>query len=393
MVYFPQRRRSHKQNRVITNFKSLPRLRYDRLVFLVIVAMTFGWGMLAIIKWLVVANPNNPAINTFIQEKTGYNISSNPHWKANSELQKIVNETVAIAKNKGLPTDALSITLVDASDTKTHYKAGYNNQILRFPASVSKLFWLVAFFDKVHHGFIADESNFYDHLNQMMRISDNESASKILDAITETNSGEALPEKDFSTWLNKRSQINSLFEQAGYAGVILSMKNYPIDDLQEAPTGRDLQLKQTPALADGNQVTTDQAARLMYEIYTQQAISPVTSTKMAYLLTRDLNPETWDESDRYFIEGFLGESLPTDIYFGSKVGYTSRSRQEVIFVKTLDNSTIYILAIFATDPAYSQDQDIFPKMSSHIFNRLHGTPQNLTPKEVSVFKINNNQTN
>ncbi|MGI0499250.1 serine hydrolase [Limnospira platensis CENA597] len=317
--------------------------------------------------------------------KSGYNVQSPPNWDSKAQLQAIVNETVAIAKNKGFPTEALSITLVDVSDSGKHYKAGYNNQILRFPASVAKLFWLVGFFDQVERGSIRDESKFHDHLNQMIRISDNESASEIVDAITQSTSGETLTGKDLTTWLNQRSQINKFFEQAGYAGIILSMKNYPIDNSQETPTGRDLQLKQTPDLVNGNQITTDQAARLMYEIYTQQAVSPIASTKMAYLLTRDLNPETFEESDRQFIEGFLGQSLPTDIYFGSKVGYTSYSRQEVIFVRTLDDQTIYILAIFANDPAYSQDQDIFPQMSRHIFDRLHRTPQNLTPKEVSVF--------
>lgn len=387
MVYIRRRGNSHKNNRIMSNVKALPRLRYDRLLLLVMIAFALGWGMLSIVRSLVVklSTAKVDQISSTEEIKSGYNVQSPPNWDSKAQLQAIVNETVAIAKNKGFPTEALSITLVDVSDSGKHYKAGYNNQILRFPASVAKLFWLVGFFDQVERGSIRDESKFHDHLNQMIRISDNESASEIVDAITQSTSGETLTGKDLTTWLNQRSQINKFFEQAGYAGIILSMKNYPIDNSQETPTGRDLQLKQTPDLVNGNQITTDQAARLMYEIYTQQAVSPIASTKMAYLLTRDLNPETFEESDRQFIEGFLGQSLPTDIYFGSKVGYTSYSRQEVIFVRTLDDQTIYILAIFANDPAYSQDQDIFPQMSRHIFDRLHRTPQNLTPKEVSVF--------
>ncbi|XDE61932.1 serine hydrolase [Arthrospira platensis BEA 1257B] len=387
MVYIRRRGHSYKKNRIMGNVKRLPRLRYDRLLLLMIVTIALGWGMLSIVRSLVLklSTAKVDQISSTEPIKTGYNVQSAPNWDSKAQLQAIVNETVAIAKNKGFPTEALSITLVDVSDSGKHYKAGYNNQILRFPASVAKLFWLVGFFDQVERGSIRDESKFHDHLNQMIRISDNQSASEIVDAITQSTSGEALTGKDLTTWLNQRSQINKFFEQAGYAGIILSMKNYPIDNSQETPTGRDLQLKQTRDLVNGNQITTDQAARLMYEIYTQQAVSPITSTKMAYLLTRDLNSETWDESDRHFIEGFLGQSLPTDIYFGSKVGYTSHSRQEVIFVRTLDDQTIYILAIFANDPAYSQDQDIFPQMSRHIFDRLNRASQNLTPKEVSVF--------
>ncbi|MGC9525120.1 MAG: serine hydrolase [Limnospira sp.] len=396
MVYLPQRRRQGRQRSLKAHFNDLPRLRYDRLLFLIVLGIGLSWSAISILKWLLPSAPPaaSDAVSEVSQEALAdtYTVKSPPDWRANPDLQAIVDETVALAEDKGLPTEALSITLVDVTDPATHYRAGYNHQMLRFPASVSKLFWLAAFFNQVRTGSIPDESPFHDDLNQMIRISDNDSASRIVDAITRTTSGETLGEAELERWIDERRRIDTLFRNANYDNILLSMKNYPVTDLGEAPEGRDLQLKQTPALADGNQVSTDQAARLMYEIYTKQAVSPLASTKMAHLLTRDLNPSAWDQSDRDFVKGFLGESLPADIYFASKVGYTSRSRQEVIFVRTLDDRAIYILAIFATDPAYAQDEEIFPQMSRHIFDRLNGTSQKLKPKEVSVMKRNRQYT-
>ena len=91
---------------------------------------------------------------------------------------------------------------------------------------------------------------------------------------------------------------------------------------------------------------------------------------MAYLLTRDLKPEAWENDPSNGIEGFLGESLPTNIYFGSKIGYTQNNRLDVAFVRTLDDKAIYILAVFAEDAAYAKDEEIFPKLSRHVYDRM-----------------------
>jgi beta-lactamase class A len=92
---------------------------------------------------------------------------------------------------------------------------------------------------------------------------------------------------------------------------------------------------------------------------------------MAYLLTRDLDPKAWKKDPLNSIQGFLGESLPPNIYFGSKVGYTSKSRSEAAFVRTLDDRAIYILVVFADNPAYAKDETAFPAISRYVFDRLN----------------------
>lgn len=370
----------------------LARLKYSRILFLIALLLTFNWTIGAIFKLLFPpAKPQLQTQNITISapvvantDKTVvYNIKTPPKLTSSKDLQTIVDGAVDIAKTQGLPTESLSISLIDVSNPQTHSIAGYNNTTLRFPASVAKLFWMVAFFGYAEKGYIPQESPFYTDLSQMMRISDNDAASRIVDAITQTESGENLEKPKLDKWVEKRSQVNQFFEKSGYKNINLTTKNYPITGIGEEPTGRDLQLRENPPYSKGNLVTTDQTARLMYEIYTKQAISPVASTKMAYLLTRDLNPKAWRNIDANSVEGFLGESLPPDIYYGSKVGYTSRSRQEVAFIRTLNDKAIYILAVFGDDPAWSKNEKVFPQISRYIFDRLNQSPLKSTSEKVT----------
>ncbi|HEY9864161.1 MAG TPA: serine hydrolase [Candidatus Obscuribacterales bacterium] len=403
MAYITQRRRSVRNSSVPRRFnrrspvqfitripQGFSQLKYSRIIFLIALFLTLSWTVGGVLKLLfpdAKPQPKTPTLpisapaTTDTDQTVVYNIKTPPNLAQSQELQMIIDGAVDIAKNQGLPTESLSITLINVSNNSTHTLAGYNNTTPRFPASVAKLFWMVQFFGYAEKGYIPQESPFYTDLSQMMRISDNDSASRIVDAITQTESGENLNPSELDQWLKKRIQVNQFFEKSGYTGINLTTKNYPITGVGEKPIGRDLQLRENPAYSQGNFVTTDQTARLMYEIYTRQAISPLASTKMAYLLTRDLNPKAWKNIDANSVEGFLGESLPPNIYYGSKVGYTSRSRQEVAFVRTLNDQAIYILAVFGDDPAYAKNQRVFPDISRYIFNRLNQTSEKNTRKK------------
>jgi beta-lactamase class A len=400
MASITQRRRSVRRSsvrgyslrdKVRTKSYSLVRLKYSRILFLMALFLTVIWTVVTIFKLIFIpAKTQSQTQNITVSASSSqddktvvYNVKNPPNLTPSKDLQTLVDRAVEIAKIQGLPTESLSISLIDVSNPKTHRIAGYNNTILRFPASVAKLYWMVAFFGYAEKGYIPKESPFYTDLSQMMRISDNDSASRIVDAITQTESGENLDPTELKKWIEKRSQVNRFFDQSGFTGINLTTKNYPITGVGEAPIGRDLQLRENPPYSKGNLVTTDQTARLMYDIYTKQSISPLASTKMAYLLTRDLNPKAWRNIDANPIEGFLGESLPLDIYYGSKVGYTSRSRQEVAFVRTLNDKAIYILAVFGDDPAYAKNEEVFPKMSRYIFDGLNQTPLKSSPEKVT----------
>ena len=374
------------------NLKStLSQLKYKNILILIAVLMTVSW----IITLPFRGRPTSETIPENLQTKVSptlvppyvppvpqqpledlgfaYNVRRRPILGYNPQLQEIVDELVNIAEEKGLPTEALSISLIDVSKQNNHTFAGFQQQVLRYPASVAKLFWMTAFYGAVEQGLIDNEkeAKFHKDLRLMMQISHNDSASKILDAITDTKSGATLEGEELETWLNKRKSVNEFFHKAGYQGLRVGTKNYPLySPSQTGPVGRDRQLRDESDKFMRNLVSSDHAARLMYEIYTRQAVSRKYSTRMAYLLTRDLKPEAWQNDPTNGIKGFLGESLPTNIYFGSKIGYTTEHRLDVAFVRTLDDKAIYILAVFAEDAAYAKDEEIFPKLSRHVYDRM-----------------------
>jgi len=367
----------------------LSQLKYKNIFILVALLMTVGWiitlpfrGRSVSDKPLPTAEssvsptllpPYVPPVPEETPEDLGftYNVRRQPYQLPSPELQTIVDELVNIAEEKGLPTEPLSISLIDVSKEDVHTFAGHQSQVLRYPASVAKLFWMTGFYGAVEKGLINEESKFHQSLRLMMQKSHNDSASKILDAITDTKSGGKLTGKNLNSWLEKRKSVNDFFQKAGYQGLIVSTKNYPrFSPSQTGPVGRDRQLRNKDGKFLRNLISTDHATRLIYEIYTRRAVSRKYSTRMAYLLTRDLRPEVWQNDPYNGVKGFLGESLPINIYFGSKVGFTSEHRMDVAFVRTLDDQAIYILAIFAEDAAYANDEEIFPKLSRHVYDRM-----------------------
>ncbi len=302
-----------------------------------------------------------------------YNVRTPPNFKPSQELQSIVDKVVNIAATKGLSTAPLSITLIDVNSREI---AGYQQQQMRFPASVVKLFWMVVLYEQLKRGFLQDGGALTEDLYKMINKSDNEAASRILDRITGTESGTKLSQEEFQTWLNKRQQVNRFFQNADYEELNISQKTFPIPYLKfYEPKGRDLQMRGDSQKPIRNKISTQQAARLMYEIVTGQAVSPEASQTMAQSLIRDLTSEAWEQIDPESgefnpVRTFFGESLPTDVQLISKAGWTSGSRQEVAFVRASDGGTAYILAIFAEDRPYAHDWKIFPTMSRLVFDSM-----------------------
>ncbi|MBD2740571.1 serine hydrolase [Coleofasciculus sp. FACHB-1120] len=305
-----------------------------------------------------------------------YNVKTPPNFKQSQDLEEIVDEAVKLATEKDLPTKPLSITLINV---KTGEIAGYKQDTLRYPASVIKMFWMVALYAQIENGIWAEESVFSLYLSKMIKESDNEAASLILDLLTDTQSRPKIEnDREFKTWLDKRQQVNQFFRGAGYKDINISQKTFPIPYLRlPRPLEIDLQMRGDPKEPIRNKITTDQAARLLYEMCgTGQAVSSGASEKMCGWLRRDLRPEmrtleskTWGDFNP--IQEFFGEALSdVDIDFYSKAGWTSFSRQEAAFVATRDGSTVYILTVFGDDAAYAKDKTIFPKMSRLVFDRM-----------------------
>lgn len=307
-----------------------------------------------------------------IRTQLSYNVKNPPSFKSDWRMQKIVDDVLGLIQAQGLSTSNLSISLVKLTDSNCCAYGSYSDNQPIFPASVSKLFWLVALYGQYQAGILPKETISEGEIYKMIQDSDNEPASRVVDTITATESGAELTKEELKTWINKRLWVNRFFESAGYRNINVSQKNFPVPylKLERPDRGRDLQIRGKDAVPIRNYLTTFDVARLLYEIDSGQAVSKEYSTKIKNLLRRDLNPDVWKKKEYNSIAGFFAESLPQDSYVFSKVGWTFESRQDAAIIESPDGKVRYILVVFADNSGFGEDWKIFPNISRMVYERM-----------------------
>ena len=301
-----------------------------------------------------------------------YNVLAPPPFKQNQKLQETVNNIVNLVQSKGLPVNRFSVSLVDLSSSECCAYASYSDREPRFPASVTKLFWMVYLYGQYQAGVLPEGTVPAKKLSKMIQDSDNESASFIVDTITATEPGENLPPDAIENWLQKRYALNLFFEKSGYSTINISQKLFPTDYIKnDNPTGRELQIRGgDESNPIRNYITTYNVARLLFEIHTYQSISKKSSEKMKSLLRRDLHKVAWKDKPFNAIEGFLGESLPENAFFASKMGWNSNTRNDAAIIESSDGKYKYILVVFGDDPSFYKDKTIYPEISRIVYKQM-----------------------
>ena len=309
---------------------------------------------------------------TIDNSELAYNVQTSPNLNKNEKLQKTVDEIVDFTKNQKFPIQTLSITIIDV---ETGEYAGYQQEKLRYPASVVKLFWMVNLYAQIEKG-ILSETEFPEYLDAMIQKSDNEAASYIVDRITKTEYRQNIKGEEYKNWRKKRLKINQYFQKAGYKDINVSQKTFPIPSLKLArPKGSELKLRKNSQKANLNKISTQQVARLLYEIHHNKSVSEKSSSKMAELLTIDAGTRNLKRHDKNLnefnpVRGFLSASLPDKVDFKGKAGWTSGSRNDAGIITT-PNGKSYILVVFGEDRAYAHDWQIFPDISQLVFNQMN----------------------
>jgi hypothetical protein len=295
------------------------------------------------------------------------------------KLSAIVADVVSLAKKNNLNTQALSITLIDVNKGEI---AGYQQQQLRFPASVVKMFWLVELYGQIALDRIENPEILKSTIVKTIKDSDNEAASDIIDLITSTKSSPQNQDRtqNYQEWVNNRQWLNRFFANSSsiYKDINISQKTFPIpkENMPE-PLGYDLKIRgDNPDRPIRNKISTQQAARLMHEIATGNAIDTNYSQTLFDWLKWDLATEKRKKIDpntgRFNpIITFFGEALEKEnVIFASKAGWTSQTRQEVAYIATRDGKVKYIIAVFAEDKNYAKNQKIFPQISQLVYQKM-----------------------
>lgn len=238
--------------------------------------------------------------------------------------------------------------------------AAYRGMELIYPASVVKLFYLVAAQEWLEQGMIADSPELDRALRDMIVDSSNDATSLVMDVLTGTTSGPELAAGPFATWQHQRNMVNRFFQSLGWpelAGVNLNQKTWC-----DGPYGRERAFL-GEHYDNRNALTTNAVARLIHSIAGGVAVAAARSQMMLNLMQRDLGrdrPVTHEEDQ---ITGFFGAGLPPQAKLYSKAGYTSQVRHDAAYVE-IPNRPPFTLVAFTQGPEHSQNRAILPALVS-----------------------------
>jgi hypothetical protein len=254
-------------------------------------------------------------------------------------------DTLSRFATSGLQPGQLALTLVDLRDPAAPRRGGVRGDVMIYPASVIKLFYLAATHRWMEDGRLADTAEVRRAMQDMIIDSSNDATHYLIDLLTGTTSGPELPDAEIKVWFEKRNAVTNYFSSLGYTGVIAHKKPWG-----DGPYGRESQAR---ALFEPrrNMLTTDATARLLAEIVAGRCVSVARSAEMMALLARDPASKSADPDDQ---AKFTGPALPPGARLWSKAGWTSQTRHDAACIE-LPGGARFVLVVFTTDHANERE--------------------------------------
>ncbi len=230
-----------------------------------------------------------------------------------------------------------------------------------YPASLVKLFYLVAIHEWLEQGMATGSSELDRAIRDTIVDSSNDATSLVVDTLTGTSSGVELAPGPFTTWKTQRNLINRYYQSLGWQE--LEPINVNQKTWSEGPYGRERAFV-GEMRENRNMLTTDAIARLFHSIVGGAAVSGDRSGQMMELLHRDFDlaqvvPNPGEENQLY---GFLGGGLPAQSQIWSKAGWTSQVRHDAAYIE-LPDCQPYLLTVFTEGADNSQNRQILPFIS------------------------------
>ncbi|MEL6459565.1 MAG: serine hydrolase [Cyanobacteria bacterium J06621_15] len=236
----------------------------------------------------------------------------------------------------------------------------YRGEERIYPASVIKLFYLLAIHEWQQKGMTESSEELDRAIRDMIVDSSNDATSLVVDVLTGTTSGPELPPAPFETWKKQRHIVNRYLQSLGWEE--LQAVNVCQKTWGDGPYGRERAFY-GQLLENRNMLTTNAIARLMHAIVGGVAVSAARSQEMMNVMKRSLNPEELPkdvEEDQ--ITGFLGSGLPQSAKIWSKGGWTSSVFHDAAYIEMPDKRP-YLLIVFTEGKANAKSREILPFVS------------------------------
>jgi beta-lactamase class A len=284
---------------------------------------------------------------------------------APDSLQQLVDDAAhtALTKFAGqkLSESQLSITLIDLRDPQHPLNASFRGNERVYPASVVKLFYLVAVHRWLEDKKIQETPELRRAVRDMIVDSSNEATQYVVDVLTQTTGGFELPPKEMEEWQYKRNAVNRYYASLGFTNINVNQKTFCEDAYGRERDSRG------PNGENRNKLTTDATARLLSEIVTGHAVSAAHSAQMMQLLKRDYTGTSKDNDDQG--HGFSGIALQgiEGAKLWSKAGWTSTMRHDAAYIE-LPNGAKFVLVTFTTD--HANDREIIPTVAKIVIEGI-----------------------
>jgi hypothetical protein len=240
--------------------------------------------------------------------------------------------------------------------------ASYRGVERIYPASVVKLFYLVAMHEWLEQGMIQPSGELERAARDMIVDSSNDATGLVVDVLTGTTSGPDLPPGPFQTWQQQRNIVNRYFQSLQWpelATVNINQKTWC-----DGPYGRERAFL-GQLYENRNMLTTEATARLLHSIVGGVSVSGARSQAMMALMQRSLDPQVLAADPENQVKGFLGEGLPQSARLWSKAGLTSQVRHDAAYIEIPDINP-YLLIVFTEGKAHSNNESILPFVSQAI---------------------------
>jgi beta-lactamase class A len=311
---------------------------------------------------IVLAAVSIAVASTIAQERISFAVVDSSRA---ASLQDLVNDAAhtALTKfaDKKLTESQLSITLIDLRDPQHPISASFRGNERVYPASVVKLFYLVAVHRWLEDKKIQETDELKRAVRDMIVDSSNEATQYVVDVLTQTTGGFELPPKEMEEWQYKRNAVNRFYSSLGYTNINVNQKTFCEDAY-----GRE-KVSRGPNGENRNKLTTDATARLLSEIVTGRAANPARTAQMMELLKRDFTGTSKDNDDQG--HGFSGIALQgmTGAKLWSKAGWTSTTRHDAAYVE-LPNGAKFVLVTFTTD--HANEREIVPTVAKIVIDGI-----------------------
>ena len=235
-----------------------------------------------------------------------------------------------------------------------------------YPASIVKLFYLVAIWEWAEKGMIKTSPELERAVRDMIVDSSNDATSLVVDALTGTTSGPELSAGPFETWKQQRNIVNRYLQSLDWP----ELQNINVNQKTwcDGPYGRERAFL-GELMENRNMLSTNAAARLLHSIIGGVAVSAKASQEMMGLMKRSLEPAELEADPENQVTGFLGGGLPLEAKLWSKAGLTSQVRHDAAYIE-IPNLRPYLLVVFTEGKENSKNEEILPFVSQQVVEAM-----------------------